>query len=394
MEKPMNRRRALQALGATAAAAVAGCGRDGESAAAQTASAPSPAAGTRFTYNKPVIDLHFHWYPEEFIALMEKEAGQNGAKVGKNSAGLTTVKTPTSLSEGGGNALRSDESKTKVDVMIKEMDEVGIDMEVLTQTNPHIVWAPPEFGARLARAINDGNSRLYEQYPKRFIGTISLPMQDVKLSLEELDRAAKLPGMRAINVTENVRGKNIGDESFWPIYARAEQLGLPLFLKNVDTISERMIEKNYSMMNILSNPFEATIAATSLMLSGTLDEFPKLDVYLPHAGGFFAYVNPRIAFARSNMGGEGGGGGDRWSRLKQPVEAYLKRFYYDLILHSPKLTRTLIDMVGVERVACGTDRPQAMNIKDPVKYVEEIPGITQREAEMILCENPARLIRV
>ena len=175
--------------------------------------------------------------------------------------------------------------------------------------------APPEFGARLARAINDGNSRLYEQYPKRFIGTISLPMQDVKLSLEELDRAAKLPGMRAINVTENVKGKNIGDESFWPIYARAEQLGLPLFLKNVDTISERMIEKDYSMMNILSNPFEATIAATSLMLSGALDEFPKLDVYLPHAGGFFAFVNPRIAFARGNMGGGGGGGRDRWSRL-------------------------------------------------------------------------------
>ena len=74
------------------------------------------------------------------------------------------------------------------------------------------------------------------------------------------------------------------------------------------------------MMNILSNPFEATIAATSLMLSGALDEFPKLDVYLPHAGGFFAFVNPRIAFARSNMAGGGGGGGERWSRLKQPVE--------------------------------------------------------------------------
>jgi aminocarboxymuconate-semialdehyde decarboxylase len=388
----MDRRSALKALGATAAAAAAACGAEEEQAASQPAAAPG--GRSRFSYNKPIIDLHFHWYPEEFIALMEKEAGQNGAKVGTNSAGLITVKTPTSLSEGGGNALRSDESKVNVDVMIKEMDEVGIDMEVLTQTNPHIVWAPPEFGAKLARAINDGNSRLYEQYPKRFIGTISLPMQDVRLSLEELDRAAKLPGMRAINVTENVRGKNIGDESFWPIYARAEQLGLPLFLKNVDTISERMIEKGYSMMNILSNPFEATIAATSLMLSGALDEFPKLDVYLPHAGGFFAFVNPRIAYARANMGGGGGGGADRWSRLKQPVEAYLKRFHYDLILHSPKLTRTLIEMVGVERVGCGTDRPQAMNIIDPVKYVEEIPGITQREAEMILCENPARLIKV
>ena len=46
------------------------------------------------------------------------------------------------------------------------------------------------------------------------------------------------------------------------------------------------------------------------MLSGALDEFPKLDVYFPHAGGFFAFVNPRIAFARGNMGGAGGGGGE------------------------------------------------------------------------------------
>ena len=268
------------------------------------------------------------------------------------------------------------------------MDERDIDMDVVTQTNPHVIWAPPAFGARLARAINDGNSRLYQLYPKRFMGTISLPMQDVALSLQELERAVKLPGMRAINVTENVLGKNLGDKSFWPIYARAEQLGLPLFLKNVDTVHERLIEKDYSMMNIISNPFEATIAATSLMLSGALDEFPKLEIYLPHAGGFFAFVNPRLEFAKENMNP------NNFKNLKQPVSAYLHRFHYDLILHSPKLTRVLIDMVGVDRVACGTDLPQAMGIKKPVDYVEAIPNITRREAEMILCENPARLLKL
>lgn len=76
----------------------------------------------------------------------------------------------------------------------------------------------------------------------------------------------------------------------------------------------------------------------------------------------------------------------------RPRGAYLRRFHYDLILHSRMLTRTLIDMVGADQVACSTDRPQAMNIKNPVEYVESIPGITAREAEMILCENPARLI--
>jgi aminocarboxymuconate-semialdehyde decarboxylase len=411
MEIPMNvnkinRRRALQTLGASAAALASACNRpDATSAVQQNAPAPAVAGARRFKYTKPVIDLHFHWYPPEFVDLLEREGMANGAIVRHGEGGEVIVQTPIykrgfngeeivlkPSSEGGGGeggATRfADPSKTNVDVMLKDMDTVGIDVDVVTQTNPHIIWAPPQFGLRLAQAINDGNSRLHQQHPKRFIGTVTLPMQDVKLSLQELDRAAKLPGMRAINVTENVRGLNIGDQSFWPIYARAEQLGLPLFLKNVDTISERMVESNYSMMNILSNPFEATMAAASLMLSGALDEFPKLEVYLPHAGGFFAFVNPRIAYARENMNNS------RLKSLKQPVDAYLRRFYYDLILHSPQLTRTLIEMVGTDHVACGTDRPQAMNIKDPIAYVEAIPGMTERDAQMILCDTPARLIKL
>ncbi|HEX9783658.1 MAG TPA: amidohydrolase family protein [Opitutaceae bacterium] len=348
-------------------------------------------------YTKPVIDLHFHWYPKEFMDLLEKEGEANGCVVQHSPEGFLHVTTPTkgtnwqkptNVPAPTGPGRFGDPSKTDVNVMLKEMDDVGIDMEVLTQTNPHIIWAPPEFGAELARAINDGNSRLHQEYPNRFIGTITLPMQDVKLSLTELERAAKLPGMRAINVTESVLEMNIGHKSFWPIYERAEELGLPLFLKNVDTISERMNDEGSSMMNIISNPFEATIAPASLMLTGAMDEFPNIEVYLPHAGGFFAFVNPRIEFAREHMGG------DRFQNLKQPVSAYLRRFHYDLILHSPKLMRTLIEMVGADRVACGTDRPQTMNIEDPVAYVEAIPGITQREAEMILCENPARLLKL
>ena len=356
------------------------------------------AQGPSRRYTKPVIDLHFHWYPQEFIDLLEKEGEANGAVIQHSPDGSVNVTTPTkrtnwqkptNVSAPTRPGRFGDPSKTDVDVMLEEMDDVNIDMEVLTQTNPHIIWAPPEYGARLARAINDGNSRLHQQHADRFMGTISLPMQDVELALTELERAAKLPGMRAINLTEHVREKNVGHRSFWPVYERAEQLGLPLFFKNVDTISERMNDEGSSMMNILSNPFEATIAAASMMLTGAMDEFPDLEVYMPHAGGFFAFVNPRIEWARDHMGG-----GSRFDNLKQPVSAYLRRFHYDLILHSPMLSRTLIDMVGVDRLACGTDRPQAMNIPDPIAYVEAIPGITAAEAEAILCDNPARLLKL
>jgi aminocarboxymuconate-semialdehyde decarboxylase len=368
---------------------------------------PGARASARQTtrrYSKPVIDLHFHWYPREFMDLLEKEGAANGALVSRSKTGDLVVQTPVfkrgfngeeivlkpSAGGGGGgeggNSRFGDKLKTDVAAMIKDMDDAGIDMDVCSQTNPHVLWAPPAFGLKLAQAINDGTSRLHQQHPTRFTGTITLPLQDATLSLQELERARKLPGMRAVNIIENVRGKNLGDESFWPIWEKCEQLGLPLFLKNVDTLSERMTDAGASQMNIISNPFEATIAATSLMLSGALDAFPKLEVYLPHAGGFFAFVTPRIDHAmRSNIGR---------GKMKQTASAYLRRFHYDLILHSPKLTRVLIDQVGADRVACGTDRPQGMAIFKPVEYVEAIPGITRKEAEMILCENPARLLKL
>jgi predicted TIM-barrel fold metal-dependent hydrolase len=204
-----------------------------------------------------------------------------------------------------------------------------------------------------------------------------------------------MPGMRAANMPESLLGKNLGDRSFWPVYEKCQALNLPIFLHNVDPVSERLLEPNLNMMNILGNPFEATIAATSLMLDGVLDEFPKLDVFFPHAGGFFAFLTPRIDFALAHATNVFQVGSATYKPPKLPrATDYRRRYYYDLILHDPGIQRMLIDLVGIERVVCGTDFPQAMAIMKPVDYVERIPGITQREAETILCDNPARLLRL
>jgi aminocarboxymuconate-semialdehyde decarboxylase len=156
-----------------------------------------------------------------------------------------------------------------------------------------------------------------------------------------------------------------------------------------------MIEEDYNMMNVLGNPYEATIAATSLVMSGTMDQFPKLDVYFPHAGGVFPFVTPRMDWSMGTSEYSPRGRTKSFANLKQErASDYRRRFHYDLILHDPKITRMLIDLVGADRVVCGTDYPQGMAVIDPVEYVEMIPNITQKEAELILCDNPARLLRL
>ncbi len=352
--------------------------------------APQP----KYHYSKPVIDAHIHWYPPEFVDLIEKEGAANGVRdIKRNKDGEVECIVPGNHPYAPRAVFRRE--MTDADIILKDMDERHVDMSTLTQTNPHVLWAPPAFGAKLAQAINDASSELCVKYPKRFTAAITLPMQDVNASLEELERGRKLPGMKAVNITENILGKNLDDKSFWPVYERIEALDLPIFLHNLDPISERLIAKDYSMMNVLGNPLEATIAATALVLGGVMDAFPKLDVYFPHAGGFFPFVTPRIDWAMGTAAYSPRGRTDAFKNLKLPrASDYRRRFHYDLIMHDPTLSRMLIDLVGADRVVCGTDFPQLMAIMKPVEYVEAIPNITARERQLILCENPARLLRL
>ncbi|MGH9681565.1 MAG: amidohydrolase family protein, partial [Candidatus Acidiferrales bacterium] len=302
-------------------------------AAAGAASLISPNEGAaqeiaprpKYQYSKPIIDAHTHWYPPEFVDLIEKEGAAYGVKdIHRNDKGELVCTVPGNHPYLPRTVFRHE--MTDIDLIFKAMEERSIDMNTLTQTNPHVLWAPPEFGVKLAQTINNATAAACAKYPKRFTGAITLPMQDVNASLAEMERCRNMPGMKAVNITENILGNNLDDKSFWPVYERAQELNLPIFLHNLDPISERLVEKDYSMLNILGNPFEATIAATVLVLGGVMDEFPKLDVFFPHAGGFFPFVTPRIdwalgtaAYAKSrNLG---------WfPKLKQPrASDYLRR---------------------------------------------------------------------
>jgi aminocarboxymuconate-semialdehyde decarboxylase len=146
-------------------------------------------------------------------SVIEKEGAANGVRdIKRNKDGELECIVPGEHPYAPRAVFRRE--MTDVDIILKDMDERHVDMSTLTQTNPHVLWAPPAFGAKLAQAINDASSALCVKYPKRFTAAITLPMQDVNASLEELERGRKLPGMKAVNITENILGKNLDDKSF------------------------------------------------------------------------------------------------------------------------------------------------------------------------------------
>ena len=365
----ISRREFLAALAATSGAALAGCAGTG-----------TKPGGGNYT-NVRVIDAHYHWYPREFVTLMEKEGPANGAKMGRDAAGNPVVQSVA----GGTQTSVMRRNMTEFDLIIKEMDERKVNTYALSMTNPMVYWAPPAFALKLSQAVNDACAAAHLKYPERFFGTIMLPMQDTKLAVQELERAARLPGMRAINIGEHINGKNLHEKQFWPVYERCEALGLPLFTHNLyPSGAERL--KDFFMINTLGNLYEDGIAAISLVCGGVMDAFPKLEVYLPHGGGTFPWMIGRLDYAI--------GVSPALKHMKQPAHRYLRRFYYDIIVLDPRIMKMLIDLVGVDRVVMGTDFPQLMSVRQPVDFVDSIPGLTRREREMILSDNPARLLKL
>lgn len=271
------------------------------------------------------------------------------------------------------------------DLMVKNMKRRRIDVFALSLTNPMVYWAPPEFGLALSRAWNDACAEAHIAYPDRFVGTIMLPMQASQLALQELERAAKLPGMRALYLAEAINGRNLHEKQFWPVYARCEALRLPIFLHSLYPCGqERMGE--FFLRNLLGNPYEAGIAASCLVLGGVMDAFPRLKVVLPHAGGTFPWLVGRIDYGIKVRG--------ELTHIKRPASAYLRRFHYDTITHHPRILSYLIDLVGADRIVLGSDYNQDMCDRRPVHFVEKLPGLTRRERRMILSDNAAKLLKL
>jgi aminocarboxymuconate-semialdehyde decarboxylase len=328
-----------------------------------------------------VIDVHMHWYPRQFVELMIAKGPAHGAVMDEDEAGNpVVVSVPGSTQT---SVMRR--SMTEMDAIIAAMDHRKVDAQVLSMTNPLVYWAPPGFGLELSAAHNDACVEAHAKYPDRFYGTICLPLQDITLSLQELDRMSKHACMRAVWAPEHLNGRNLHEKEFWPIYERTQELGLPLFLTNLyPTDPQRM--KDFFMINTLGNPQEAGYAAMSLVCGGVLDAFPNLEVFLPHAGGTFPWLIGRLERAIAFSA--------ELKHLKRPAADYLRRFHYDLITHHPQIMRNLIDLVGIDRIVAGTDFPQGMSVKQPVEFVESIPGLTHEQRSLILCENPARLLKL
>ena len=325
------------------------------------------------------IDTHAHYFPESYIKLIEEHGKRVGATVTTDDKGVTFIQVGLHLRTGPITRLFID-----LDARIKDMDRRGVGMHALSLTQPMVYWAHDELATQLCIAFNDSISTAHRAHPDRFIGFACLPFQNAHLALEELERAAKLPGIKGVYMATAVRDKELSDPSFFPVYERIAELGLPIFLHPMMINNERL--KQFYLINLCGNPFDTAIAASHLIFGGVLDAFPKLEVSLPHAGGALPILRGRLDrgfHTRSEC-----------KTIPRPPSEYLKRFTYDTISYNEDQMDDLIKLVGIDRIMMGSDFCFDIAYEEPVKFVNGMKSLDEAQREKILWSNAARYLKL
>ena len=220
------------------------------------------------------------------------------------------------------------------------------------------------------------------KHPDRFVGLAMVPMQAPALAVKEMERAAKLPGMRSLYVATNIIGADLDEKRFWNVYAKPEELGWTMFLHPIDTIGRERTTRYY-LKNLIGNPYDTGVAAAHLIFGGVLDAFPKLEVNLPHAGGTFPWLIGRWDHGTRVR--------PELKHMKKMPSDYLRRFTYDTIGHNDQINLNLVQLVGADRVVLGSDYCFDMGLADPCASVARLDAFTAAERDLIRGGTAARL---
>lgn len=269
---------------------------------------------------------------------------------------------------------------------LADMDSLGVDIHVLS---PYSGFYNYELDTAVAVATskdsNDEISQMTRSWPERFAGLATLPMQDVRAAIAELERVMVHLGFKGAMINDHVNGRTLDEPEFLPFWKAAEQLGaLILFHQAGDTVINSRMPR-YHLPNTIGNLADRTVTFASLVFGGVMDACPDLTICLAHGGGYTCYGIGRMD--RSWQARP-----EARQQLSQPPSAYLRRFYYDCIVYTESALRYLINTVGVDRVVFGTDWPYDMVFDWPVSWILSLESLTQDEKEAILWKNLERLL--
>jgi len=326
------------------------------------------------------IDVHTHILPENWPDLNAKYNVKGFATIDHHKHGCAKMMID-------GRLFREiQENSWNPGVRIGECSKTGVDIQVLS-TVPVMFnyWAKAEQTYDLARYLNDHIAQVVKDNPDRFIGLGTLPMQDTKLAVKELERCMRELNLAGIEVGTHIHGKNLDDENIYEIFQACEEIGASVFIHPWDMLGKERMDK-YWLPWLVGMPAETSLAICSMIFGGVFEKLKNLRVCFAHGGGSFPFTLGRIEHGfnvRPDLVA---------SRNSVNPREYLGSFYLDSLVHDERALEFLINLIGEDHVVMGSDYPFPLGEEIPGKLIESMSELNMQVKEKLLWKNAAEFL--
>ncbi len=277
------------------------------------------------------------------------------------------------------------------ELRLKDMDEAGIDLQIISHMQPGTQLLDPESAVRLAREANDTLHAAIRTHPDRFAGFAELPTPDPKAAAEELERTVTRLGFKGALVNGLTHGRFLDDKRFWPIFERAHALDVPIYLHpavpHPDVLdayyNDYRSASGFPVLAVLWGfTAETALQAIRLILSGVFDTYPRLTFILGHLGETLPFMLWRCDWLHNLIVGKSGF-----------ADCFREHFY---VTTSGNFSQPALDCclkeVGVDRILFSVDWPFNSNT-EAVGFVRAA-SLDEEERGKIFHDNAARLLRL
>ncbi len=283
----------------------------------------------------------------------------------------------------------AEEAFIDINQRLAAMDSQAIDLEVLS-INPFWYDRDRDLAGEIVKIQNEKLAALCAAKADRFAAFASLTLQAPDLAVQELETAIKKQGLKGAAIGDMVNGVEFSDPKFHPVWAKAEELGVPLFVhpQGIPELNKRLAGNGW-LANTIANPLGTTIALSHLIFEGTFDRFPGLKVIAAHGGGYLASYADRSDHACL----VGPKGCNPEIKLQKAPTEYLKQIYFDSLIFTPEAIRHLAAQVGAGQIVLGSDYPYPWQLA-PVDHIFACTSLSDEEKANILGRTAAKLLGV